>query len=121
MVAYFLYSAFLTGFVYPIISRSIWHSSGWLSALADTSKGYGLLFGVGMVDFAGSGVVHLTGGWTALIAAIILGPRVGRFRLVGGAGGKEREERCCSYDGNIPYEKVVYDMRPFNTAIGRND
>lgn len=79
MVAYFLYSAFLTGFVYPIIVRSIWAPQGWLSAFA-SSNNFPLLFGIGMIDFAGSGVVHLTGGTTALIAAIILGPRVGRFR-----------------------------------------
>lgn len=79
MVAYFLYSAFLTGFVYPIIVRSIWAPQGWASAYA-ASQNFPLLFGVGMIDFAGSGVVHLTGGTTALVAAIILGPRIGRFR-----------------------------------------
>jgi len=38
-------------------------------------------------------------------------------------GGERSEERscCCSYDGNISYASTVYDMRPFNTAIGRND
>jgi len=74
MQAYICYSLFLTGFVYPVVVHAIWGSSGFLHAFNDDP-----LFGVGMVDFAGSGVVHMTGGFTALIAAIILGPRKGRF------------------------------------------
>jgi ammonium transporter, Amt family len=65
---------FLTAFVYPVIVHSIWDSNGFLSAFADDK-----FQGVGTIDFAGSGVVHLTGGLTAFIAAIILGPRRGRF------------------------------------------
>ena len=74
MIAYLCYSLLLSGWVYPIIVHAIWSSRGCLSASAENP-----LWGVGMVDFAGSGVVHLTGGTTALIAAIILGPRRGRF------------------------------------------
>jgi len=71
MVAYLCYSLMLTGFVYPVVVRSIWSSYGFLSAFSDSS--------INMIDFAGSGVVHMTGGLTALIAAIVLGPRKGRF------------------------------------------
>jgi len=74
MVAYLCYSLMLTGFVYPVVVHAIWNSAGFLSAFADEP-----FLGVGMIDFAGSGVVHMTGGATALIAAIILGPRIGRF------------------------------------------
>lgn len=78
MAAYLCYSLFLTGFVYPVVVHSIWSSNGFLSAF------YGDDFEdrfreQGNIDFAGSGVVHMTGGATALIAAIILGPRKGRF------------------------------------------
>jgi len=72
MQAYLLYSVFLTAFVYPVVVHAIWNDDGFLSM----NKKLG---GIGMMDFAGSGVVHMTGGCTALVAAIVLGPRVGRF------------------------------------------
>lgn len=74
MLAYLYYSILLSGWVYPVIVHAVWSPRGFLSAFAPNP-----LLGVGVVDFAGSGVVHLTGGTTALFAAIILGPRRGRF------------------------------------------
>lgn len=74
MAAYLCYSVVLTGFVYPVVAHAIWSSQGFLSAFnADP------FLGIGMVDFAGSGVVHVTGGTTAVFAVMILGPRKGRF------------------------------------------
>mmetsp|Transcript_35062 Transcript_35062/g.49785 ORF Transcript_35062/g.49785 Transcript_35062/m.49785 type:complete len:531 (-) Transcript_35062:40-1632(-) len=74
MAAYLCYSVILTGFVYPIVAHSIWSNNGFLSASnADP------FLGVGMIDFAGGGVVHMTGGATAVFATMILGPRKGRF------------------------------------------
>ncbi|XP_044485449.1 ammonium transporter 1 member 1-like [Mangifera indica] len=74
-VAYLIYSSFLTGFVYPIVSHWFWSADGWASAtnLDD------LLFGSGVIDFAGSGVVHLVGGIAGFWGALIEGPRIGRF------------------------------------------
>lgn len=74
MSAYLCYSLFLTAFVYPVVVRSIWASEGFLTAFRDDA-----FRDIGVIDFAGSGVVHMTGGATALVAAIILGPRRGRF------------------------------------------
>ena len=56
MAAYLCYSVFLTGFVYPVVVHSIWSSSGFLSAFNNDP-----FLGVGNVDFAGSGVVHMCG------------------------------------------------------------
>lgn len=56
MQAYLCYSLFLTGFVYPVVVRSIWSSNGFLTAFRDDP-----FRDIGVIDFAGSGVVHMTG------------------------------------------------------------
>jgi Amt family ammonium transporter len=71
-----MYSLYLTGFVYPVVVHWVWCSDGWASAFAPTKD---LLFDSGMMDFAGSGVVHMTGGFAGLVGASIMGPRMGRF------------------------------------------
>ena len=63
--SYLIYSVFITGLIYPIVGHWIW-GGGWLSSL-------------GMLDFAGSTVVHSTGGWLALVGAIVLGARTGKY------------------------------------------
>ena len=63
--SYLIYSVFITGIIYPVVGHWIW-GGGWLSSL-------------GMSDFAGSTVVHSTGGWLALTGAIVLGPRLGKY------------------------------------------
>ena len=76
--AYIAYSFLLSAFVYPVVVHWIWSSAGWLST------GYkDPLFDVGMKDFAGSGIVHMTGGIAGLMGAAIVGPRTGRFDASG--------------------------------------
>jgi Amt family ammonium transporter len=74
MTAYLCYSIAVTGFLYPVVCHAVWSPQGFLNAYNQDP-----LWGVGVIDFAGSSVVHLTGGTTALIATYALGPRRGRF------------------------------------------
>jgi ammonium transporter, Amt family len=67
--AYFLYSIAICALIYPVYGHWVW-GGGWLSSLP---------FGVGHVDFAGSGVVHAVGGFMGLAGALVLGPRIGKF------------------------------------------
>lgn len=69
--AYLVYSVVLTGLIYPISGYWKW-GGGWLDAL-------------GFYDFAGSLVVHALGGFGGLAGAIVLGPRLGRFKRNGGS------------------------------------
>ncbi len=69
-VGYLIYSVVISAFIYPVIGSWAWGSlfngSGWLEKF-------------GFIDFAGSTVVHSTGGWAALAGAIVLGPRLGKY------------------------------------------
>jgi Amt family ammonium transporter len=72
--SYMIYSFFITALVYPIIVHWTW-GGGWLAQL-DTPY----------IDFAGSGIVHMTGGVAALVGCLFLGPRLGKY----GPDGKPR-------------------------------
>lgn len=65
-VSYCIYSGVISLFVYPIEAGWVWNSQGWLAQL-------------GFHDFAGSAAIHSVGGITALIGAIMVGPRLGKY------------------------------------------
>ncbi len=75
--AFMIYAFFLSMISYPLFANWVW-GGGWLATLG---KNFGL--GHGHVDFAGSSVVHMVGGVTALAGAIVLGPRIGKFNKDG--------------------------------------
>ena len=64
--SFIVFSAVICAVLYPVTGHWIW-GGGWLASR-------------GMLDFAGSSVVHSVGGWAALAGIIVLGPRIGRYR-----------------------------------------
>jgi Amt family ammonium transporter len=72
--AYLIFCAVCATIVYPFVAHWCWAPSGWMSAFRSDP-----LYGNGVIDFAGSGVVHMTGGICALTGAIIVGARIDRF------------------------------------------
>ena len=72
-------SFFISMILYPFFGNWVW-GGGWLSTLGKT---FGI--GHGVVDFAGSAVVHSMGGMIALAGAIVIGPRIGKFKKDGTA------------------------------------
>lgn len=68
--SYLLYTTAISGFIYPIVSHWVWSGQGWLGDL-------------GFIDFAGSGVVHMTGGLAALAGVLAIGPRIGKYTEAG--------------------------------------
>jgi len=66
--SYLIYSAVITLIIYPISGHWVW-GGGWLASLETP-----------FVDFAGSTVVHSAGGWLAMAGALVLGPRIGKYK-----------------------------------------
>ena len=63
---YAIFSVIMTAIIYPISGGWQWQGEGWLTKL-------------GFIDFAGSSIVHSVGGWAALVAAFMVGPRIGKY------------------------------------------
>ncbi|MXW62652.1 MAG: ammonium transporter [Acidimicrobiaceae bacterium] len=66
MWPFFIFTLVLTAFIYPVVGAWTW-GGGWLAQ-------------EGFIDFAGSTIVHGTGGWAALAGVMVVGPRLGKFR-----------------------------------------
>ncbi|MDO6736938.1 ammonium transporter [Wenyingzhuangia sp. 2_MG-2023] len=64
---YIIFSFIMTIIIYPIAGSWQWNGDGWLAQM-------------GFIDFAGSSIVHAVGGWSALIGAILVGPRIGKYK-----------------------------------------
>jgi Amt family ammonium transporter len=77
--AYATYTLCMTAFIYPIVVGWTWSGSGWLNAKDPSNPDRPGINDIGIMDFAGSGIVHMTGGFGALVGAVIAGPRLGRF------------------------------------------
>jgi ammonia channel protein AmtB len=90
---YLLFSFFMTGFIYPIVVAWTW-GAGWL-------------YEMGFADFAGSGVVHLTGGIAGLAGAAICGPRLGKFSTIRTGGDVDSRPNQVS-PGLVDGYKQVY-------------
>ncbi|MDA9648682.1 ammonium transporter [Flavobacteriaceae bacterium] len=66
LFSYAIFVVFFCALVYPIVANWVWNPNGWLAIR-------------GFNDFAGSAAVHAMGGFAALAAAIVLGPRIGKY------------------------------------------
>ncbi len=84
---YLIMTVLATGIIYPIVGHWAWSSSylskydtvDQLLVVTGSVRTTGWLSDMGFVDFAGSTIVHSVGGWIALAAVIILGPRIGKY------------------------------------------
>ncbi len=66
VISYIIYTIVFCAILYPLAANWVWNPNGWLA-------------GMGFNDFAGSAAVHAMGGFAALAAALVLGPRIGKY------------------------------------------
>jgi Amt family ammonium transporter len=75
IIAYLCYSTALIAFIYPVVAQVGWGGGGQMSPWLGSDNKDDYFMECGVIDFAGSGVVHMCGGVAALVGATLLGPR----------------------------------------------
>jgi len=105
--AYIIFTFFCTAFMYPVVGHWIWGSGGWLANL-------------GMMDFAGSAAVHAVGGWAALAAVIVLGPRTGKYNKDGTANVLPAHNMHLAFLGTFILWLGWFGFNPGSTLSGMN-
>jgi Amt family ammonium transporter len=114
-----LYSAMVSGFLYPIFGHWVWSGDGWLATSMGWFHGFvnnanGIIFR----DFAGSTVVHTVGGVIALTGAIALGPRLGRKFKRDGGGPMPPHDLTIAAIGAVILWFGWYGFNPGSTLSG---
>jgi Amt family ammonium transporter len=105
--SFLAYAVFMSALLYPIYGNWVW-GGGWLATLGTS---FGL--GHGHVDFAGSSVVHMTGGVAALAGTLSIGPRIGKFRPDGTVGAMPGHNLPFTVVGTI---MLAFGWFGFNTS-----
>lgn len=107
--SYCIYSAVISAVVYPIEAGWIWNSNGWLAKM-------------GFHDYAGSTAIHMVGGIAALIGAIFLGPRIGKY-VVDKKTGKKKAKAIPGHSltlGALGVFILWFGWYGFNGAAAKN-
>ena len=112
-----LYSACVSGFIYPIFGHWVWGPGGWLGTTMGWFSGI-TKDGLWFRDFAGSTVVHTVGGFIALMGAIVLGPRLGRKFKRDGGGPTPPHDLTIAAIGAVILWFGWYGFNPGSTLSG---
>ncbi len=110
--AFLVYGFFMAGIIYPLYANWVW-GGGWLAQLGNN---FGL--GHGHVDFAGSSVVHMTGGVCALVGAWVLGPRLGKYNKDGTANAIPGHHIPMAVVGTLILAFGWFGFNPGSTLAG---
>jgi ammonium transporter, Amt family len=110
--AFMIYGAFVGTIMYPVYGNWVW-GGGWLATLGSN---FGL--GHGHVDFAGSSVVHMTGGVIALVFAWLCGPRIGKFNKDGSSNALPAHNVPMAMIGTFILAFGWFGFNPGSTLAG---
>eukprot|EP00408_Alexandrium_pacificum_P034808 CAMPEP_0171289764 /NCGR_PEP_ID=MMETSP0790-20130122/70769_1 /TAXON_ID=2925 /ORGANISM="Alexandrium catenella, Strain OF101" /LENGTH=540 /DNA_ID=CAMNT_0011759395 /DNA_START=59 /DNA_END=1681 /DNA_ORIENTATION=- len=105
---YLIFSFVMSSLIYPMIVSWTW-GNGWIAQVS---------MDAGFIDFAGSGIVHMTGGVGALVGAFIAGPRFGRWKRNDGTDQGPKERIMTIPDAFFPHNMVLVVFGTFSLWFG---